>query len=143
MPDRVFDTPEAVEAAFYEAFVRIDLQLMEAVWADGEQALCIHPGSGLRKGKAAVMQSWMEVFTGSAPPAVEYRYVTGFASGNLVVRLVEERIRSRNKPPEAASRVLATNVYVRDAQSWRLTGHHASLPLVGRTETAGDGRQLH
>jgi ketosteroid isomerase-like protein len=143
MASREFDSPEAVEAAFYEAFSRVDLDLMVAVWCDGEHALCIHPGSGLLRGKAAVIQSWMEILSGNVPPAIEYRVIESIVAGNLAVRLVEERIRPRNRPPESANRVLATNIYLREAGSWRLTEHHASLPLVARDRGAGSSQLLH
>jgi hypothetical protein len=143
MVDRELDSPEAVEAAFYEAFSRTELDLMEKIWCDGNHALCIHPGSGLRRGKREVMQSWMEIFSGSAPPAIEYRFIGGFEEGNLAVRLVEERIWPRGSPPEGAARVLATNVYLREAGSWCLTEHHASLPLMERGRSTGNERQLH
>ena len=143
MTDQVFETPEAAEAAFYWAFSSIDLDLMTAVWADGETTMCIHPGSSLLRGKTAVVQSWAEIFSGSEPPLIECLFVDGFATEDLVVRLVEETIRPRDKPLKAASRILATNIYLRDGGSWRLVEHHASLPLVERGTTAGDWRQLH
>ena len=142
MANKEFDTPEAVETAFYDAFSRMDLDLMSAVWGEDAHVLCIHPGSGLLRGRSAVMESWMEIFSGNVPPVVEHRFVDGFAAGNLAVRLVEELIRPRDKSPEAANRVLATNVYVRDARSWRLAEHHASLPLVERGTAAAE-RRLH
>jgi len=143
MTNSGFDTPEAAEAAFYQAFTTVDADLMVAVWADGDDALCIHPGSDLRRGKTAVMTSWTEIFSGSLAPAVEYRYVGGYASENLVVRIVEERIWPRDKQRSEATRVLATNVYVRDEGSWRMTEHHASLPLMERGVDSSDQRRLH
>ena len=139
----VFDTPEAAEAAFYEAFASIDEVRMGAVWSRQARVLCVHPGGGLLRGRAAVLQSWKEIFAGGAPPAIEARFVEGFENGGLAVRLVEEFIRPRDKPPEAANRVLATNVYRREGGSWRLVEHHASLPLMDRGGTAGGGRRLH
>lgn len=143
MQYRVFDTPDAAESTFYEAFSTIDFELMAAVWSDGDSALCIHPGGGLLQGKLAVMKSWMEIFSGSEPPLIEHRIIDGFTTEHLAVRLVEERIRPRGKPPEAANRVLATNVYLHDGRSWRLVEHHASLPLMDRSDSTGDERQLH
>jgi len=143
MINRVFDTPEAVEAAFYKAVSNIDLDLMTRIWIDDDTALCIHPGSGLLRGKAAVMQGWMEIFSGSAPPLIEFRFIHGFAAGNLTVRLVEEQIRSRDKPAQSSNRVLATNVYLYQAGSWRLAEHHASLPLIKRAKASAAERQLH
>jgi len=144
MTNRVFATPESAEAAFYEAFSKIDPDLMTAVWADSDTALCIHPGGGLLRGKSAIMRSWREIFAGSEPPRIEHRFIEGFATDFLVVRLVEEHIRPRDKPREAANRVLATNVYSRDSGSWRMVEHHASLPLVDRSnDSAGNEPRLH
>jgi hypothetical protein len=143
MTDRGFETPEAAEAAFYRAFSSIDMDLMAAVWVNGDRAICIHPGSGLLRGKTAVIQSWSEIFSGSAPPLIECLFIDGFGTADLAVRLVEERIRPRGKPAQAANRVLATNVYLRDGGSWHLAEHHASLPLVEPGNAPGDERRLH
>jgi len=143
MTGNEFETPAAAETAFYRAFSSIDFDLMRAVWAEGDKALCIHPGSGLLRGKADIIQSWAEIFSGNEPPLIECIYVDGFATDDLVVRLVEERIRPRDKPSQSANRILATNVYVREGASWRLSEHHASLPLVERPGRAERGRQLH
>lgn len=143
MTDNAFDTPEAAEAAFYAAFDAVDLNLMASVWADGGNTLCIHPGSGLLKGKAAIMKSWMEIFSGSASPAVEYRCIEGFAVDDLAVRLTVERIRSRDDPAAAANRILATNVFLRVDGAWRLGEHHASLLVLDRGMVDGDERKLH
>jgi ketosteroid isomerase-like protein len=143
MAHKKFDTPEAAEAAFYQAFAAIDLDLMATVWADDDKILCIHPGRGILQGRSAVMRSWMEIFAGSVPPLIEYRLINGFGTEDLAVHLVEERIRPRGKPPEAANRVLATNVYLSGGGSWRLAEHHASLPLMDWGNATGDERQLH
>ena len=41
-------SPDDVEAQFYEAMQRGDLALMMAVWADDDEIVCVHPGSGGR-----------------------------------------------------------------------------------------------
>lgn len=143
MQETRFDTPEATEAAFYQAIAGIDLDLMTRVWSDGGHALCIHPGSGLLRGKPAVIQSWRDIFSNSNPPVIEYRYIDGYGTGDIRVRLVEERIRPRNTPPDAANRVLATNIFLREGRSWRMAVHHASLPLVDRTEEPAPEHRLH
>jgi len=143
MQETRFDTPEATEAAFYRAIAGIDLDLMTRVWSDGGRAHCIHPGSGLIRGKRAVIQSWRDIFANSKPPVIEYRYIDGYRTGDLEVRLVEERIRPRDTPPDAANRVLATNVFLREPHAWRMVVHHASLPLVDRVEAPAPERRLH
>lgn len=143
MPNKPFDTPEAAEAAFYAAFSTLDVALMSTVWADGEGVLCIHPGGGLLQGKHAVIQSWTEIFSGGEPPRIEHRYIDGYGVEGLEVRVVEERIRPRGRPPGAANRVLATNVYRNTGGSWRMVEHHASLPLVDEEDESRDEKRLH
>lgn len=134
------DTPDAIEAAFYAAFEAADTDAMSRVWADSPDICCVHPGSGLLSGRQAVVQSWAEIFAGASPPAIAYQRLGQYESTDLVVHLVEERIRPRDEHPDKANRVLATNVYVRFAGEWRLVEHHASLPLV---RGASSERRLH
>jgi hypothetical protein len=101
MADHELDTAAAAEASVYEAFSSMDLDLMAAVWRDDELTVCIHPGRGLRRGKAAVIQSWMEIFTGSVPSSVEYRLIESIATEDLAVLLAEEGIRPRDRAPIA------------------------------------------
>lgn len=138
-----FNTPAAAEAAFYAAFSDRDIDTMTAVWAEGVRSLCIHPGSGLLRGRDAVMQSWVEIFAGAEPPTVEYRLLESLEAADLVVHLVEELVRPSSRPAETANRIVATNVYVHDRDSWRLAEHHASLPLMTRHDSARGERQLH
>lgn len=143
IPGQGFATPAAAEAAFYAAFAAVDREAMEAVWAPGEHTLCIHPGGGLRRGRQAVIQSWMEIFSGTSPPSIQHRLIASFETRGLAVRLVEELIRPHGAPPEAATRVLATNVFIREGGSWRIVEHHASLPLVPPRGGDEDERRLH
>jgi ketosteroid isomerase-like protein len=137
------ESPTAVEDAFYNAFARLDLILMSALWLYGDKAVCIHPGGGLLRGKEAVLASWREIFNGSQPPRIEHRLIDTYESDDLVVHLVEERIRPRGGASEQASRVIATNVYIRDRDAWYLAEHHASLPMVEQNAAPLGERRLH
>jgi hypothetical protein len=131
-----FQTPEEVEAAFYAAFETLDIALMGAVWAEEPSPVCVHPGGDLLQGRSKVLRSWREVLTGAEPPDLHYRVIQRTATEGLAVHLVEELIRpSRSR--EEPNRILATNVYRQTAAGWRMTAHHASLPLMRRRpETA-------
>ena len=143
MAEQTFDTPAEAEAAFYKAFTNTDIERMAGVWADGIRILCIHPGGDLLRGKTAVIRSWMEVFANSDPPVIEYRLVGNFEAEGLAVHLVEELIRPRGKRTETPTRVMATNVFIREGQSWKLAEHHASLPLITREEANREPSRLH
>jgi ketosteroid isomerase-like protein len=139
-----FSEPFEAERAFYDAFARLDLRGMGGVWADSDDVICIHPGGPLLQGKGPVMESWREIMSGTAPPVIRFRPLQRFAEGALAVHLVEELITPGGPPQREATRVLATNVYRKDGDHWRLIEHHASLPLVAaRAAVAEDSAVLH
>ena len=125
-----FVTPHAVEAAFYRAFQELDLELMDRVWGDDPQSVCVHPGGDLLRGKPAVLQSWSEIFASARRPTLVHRTLQTLEDGPLAIHLVEEMIRPGGEAGAKATRVLATNVYRREADGWRMLTHHASLPVV-------------
>jgi ketosteroid isomerase-like protein len=133
-----FVTPEEVEAAFYEAFENLDIDLMDQVWGEEPETACVHPGGDLLRGKPAVLQSWSEIFSSASRPSLVYRTLQVLGEGPLAVHLVEEMIRPGSEEPKA-SRVLATNVYRRGRGGWRLISHHASLPLVSKQRRRASG----
>jgi len=138
-----FASPDAAEEAFYAAFAAADLRGMEVVWAYGDPVACVHPGGDLLAGRQAVMQSWMDIFSGARPPTLDHRVVASFTDGNLTVHLVEERIRPSGRPTEEATRVLATNTYRREDDGWRIAAHHASLPMIRIRAGEADAPRLH
>lgn len=122
-----FPDPASVESAFYEAFRRLDIEQMRAVWSDALTTSCIHPGGELLQGTEAIIASWSEIFRDSQPPRVEHELIQSSVDGQLAVHTVRERVSS------GAGRravVLATNIFGLDANGWRMLAHHASLPLV-------------
>jgi hypothetical protein len=123
-----FTTPDEAEAAFYVAFEALDLSLMGLVWDDGPTIVCVHPGSDLLQGRSKVLRSWTEILTGAERPEIRFNLIQRTLVDGLAVHLVEELIRpgrSRDEP----NRILATNIYQRTDRGWRMTAHHASLPL--------------
>lgn len=133
---RIFTDSSESEEAFYEAFARLDLNGMNAVWADLSETFCIHPGGPLLQGKAAVIESWREILSSAEPPSIRYRTLQRFEVGTLAVHLVEELIAPSGRGRSEPTRVLATNVYRPIEGSWRLLAHHASLPLVASRDAA-------
>ncbi len=133
---QAFPDPTTAEAAFYHAFRTLDLGGMRAVWHDSAEASCIHPGSGLLHGTEAIIASWAKIFDHSQPPSVRPRLLQAATDHNLAVHTVAEHISSGSG--DSAALVIATNVYTRTREGWRLLSHHASLPLVeqGRDPSA-------
>ena len=121
----VFSSPEAAEEAFYRALEKSDLDLMMAVWDEDENISCVHPGGPRLEGRAAVRQSWEQIFAHS--PGMKFRLTdkSQYDDQNLTVHVVHEHIRlgkeSNSQPP-----VIATNVYRLTENGWRMVMHHAS-----------------
>ncbi len=124
MSDTGYSTPQEAEAAFYAAFQRKDARAMMAVWAEGNDVVCVHPGGRMLIGADAVRASWETIFRHG--PAlhfvVEERQRT--EDGELALHVVQEHIRVGGEMAPAP--VLATNAYRRTANGWRMILHHAS-----------------
>lgn len=125
-----FATPAEVETAFYQAFQALDLALMDAVWENGREVVCVHPAGQMLRGKHSVMQSWARLFDRAYRPALLFQPRQASVAEDLAVHLVEELIRTGEGGDSAPTRVVTTNVYRRGEDGWRLLIHHASLPLV-------------
>jgi uncharacterized protein (TIGR02246 family) len=125
----VFSSPEAAEEAFYRALQKGDLDLMMAVWEEDENISCVHPGGQRLEGRAAVRQSWEQIFTHSSGIELHLSDESRYDDQNLTVHVVHEHIRlgkdSQHQPP-----VIATNVYRLTDNGWRMVMHHASPTRV-------------
>ena len=53
-----------VEAQFYEALQRADIDRLMAVWADDDEIVCVHPGGGRAIGAAAIRPSFEAIIAG-------------------------------------------------------------------------------
>ncbi len=121
----VFSSPEAAEEAFYRALQTGDIELMMGVWDEDDNISCVHPGSARLDGRAAVRQSWEQIFGSSPGLAFQLTDVTHYYDQNLAVHVLHEHIRvgrdRHNQPP-----VVATNIYRLTENGWRMVMHHAS-----------------
>jgi uncharacterized protein (TIGR02246 family) len=118
-------SPEDVEAQFYEALQRADLERLMAVWADDDEIACVHPGGPRISGHAAIRASFEAIFA-NGPIPLQPRGVRRLQALGCAVHHLVEHIRVVEAPGERSAWVLATNVYVKTAQGWRMVAHHAS-----------------
>jgi ketosteroid isomerase-like protein len=126
----VFSSPEAAEEAFYRALQKGDLDLMMAVWDEDENISCVHPGGQRLDGRAAVRQSWEQIFAHS--PGMEFHLSdeSRYYDQSLAVHVLHEHIRL-GKESQAQPPVIATNIYRLTGNGWRMVLHHASPTRVG------------
>lgn len=119
----VFDTPDAVEIAFYDAFINCDLEAMKTLWAR-EDVVCVHPGSSAIVGYEAIMSSWEYILDDSLLPDIEVNVLKQTVTEEMAVFVVEEYIATSET---TAVVILATNVYQKFEQGWLITEHHGSV----------------
>jgi uncharacterized protein (TIGR02246 family) len=115
-----------VEAQFYEALQRGDIEALMGLWADDDEIVCVHPGGGGRLvGPAAIRASFEAIFAGGGIPVVPQQVHRLQQIGCAVHHLVE-RIEVHTPGGRQVGWVVATNVFVKTALGWRIVAHHAS-----------------
>ena len=135
MSDDVSEVEQA-NARFYQAFETLDLARMERVWAHDEHVKCVHPGWPILIGWEAVRSSWATIFENTGEMRFTLSDVRASVRGELAWVTCTENIFSEVHGRLAVTSVLATNLFERGPDGWRLVHHHASHVLT----PMGDGR---
>ena len=118
-------SPDDIEAQFYEALQRGDIERLMSVWADDDEVVCVHPGGPRVIGPAAIRASFEAIFANGAIPVVPEQVHRLQQMGSAVHHLVE-RIEVLSPEGRQVGWVVATNVYVKTGRGWRIVAHHAS-----------------
>lgn len=133
------DEIEAVEranAAFYRSFASRAMDDMDALWARDHQVTCIHPGWPLLVGRDAVVGSWRTILEGGgAPDTIRCLRPVIQVLGDAAWVLCTEDL--------GAGSLVATNVFVREADAWRLVHHQAGPTPHGSAVEEEGGDALH
>jgi uncharacterized protein (TIGR02246 family) len=122
--------PDEVEAQFYEALREADIERLMAVWHDDDEVVCVHPGGPRVVGPRAIRAAFEAIFANGGIP-VQPERVRRVHTLDAAVHSVVERITVRSSEGAQTGHVVATNVYVKTAQGWRLVMHHASPGTQG------------
>jgi uncharacterized protein (TIGR02246 family) len=125
MPAAPLASPEEIEHQFYEALQRGDIEQLMAVWSDDDDVCCVHPGGPRVIGPSAVRAAFESIFANGVID-VQPEKVRRLHTHDCAVHSVLERIRVMTGQGPQSAWVVATNVYVKTAQGWRLVAHHAS-----------------
>ncbi len=120
---------DEVEAEFYEALRRGDIDRLMALWADDDEIVCVHPGGTRIVGSSAIRASFEAIFANSGIPVRPEQVHRLAALGSALHHLVERIEVGGDQGPQTAW-VTATNLYLKTARGWRLASHHAS-PALG------------
>jgi len=118
-------SPDEIEQQFYEALQRGDIERLMAVWSDDDEISCVHPGGPRVVGAAAIRSAFEAVFANGAVNARPEK-VRRLQTHASAVHSVLEHIELMTAEGPRSAWVVATNVYLKGAQGWRLVAHHAS-----------------
>ena len=113
------------EAAFYEALQTGDIDKLMACWSDEDDIFCVHPGMGRVLGAGAIRASFEAMFANGGIQVRPEKLRVLEALG-ACIHSVLERIEVLTEDGPRHAYVIATNVYQKTAQGWRMLVHHAS-----------------
>ncbi|MFF6997826.1 nuclear transport factor 2 family protein [Streptomyces sp. NPDC008313] len=152
---------EAVEranTAFYEALERGDFEELSSLWLaprdtsdddiEGAAAVvsCVHPGWPVLNGRGEVLRSYALIMANTEYIQFFLTDVHVSVTGDTAVVTCTENILSGGPAPEEGDElgplvgqlVVATNVFRRTGDGWKLWSHHASPVLAESGEDDGE-----
>jgi ketosteroid isomerase-like protein len=132
---------DEIEAAFYDALQSGDIDKLMACWADEDEVVCVHPGGPRIVGPAAIRATFEAMFANGTVRAWPEQVRKVEAVGCSVHHLVE-RVEVLTAVGPRQAWVLATNVYLRTAQGWRMVAHHASPGSATEVPEIADAPQV-
>ncbi|MGW1763868.1 nuclear transport factor 2 family protein [Streptomyces sp. NPDC002073] len=127
---------EQLNTAFYDALERGDFDELSALWLDDEIS-CVHPGWPVLSGRGEVLRSYALIMANT-------EYIQFFLTdtkvtviGDSAVVTCTENILSGGPAedggelgPLVGQLVVATNVFRRTPEGWRIWSHHGSPVLA-------------
>ena len=119
--------------------------LTECLWSElegtGVRAVCVHPGGPRLMGPVAIRAAFEAMFANGTIQASpqHLRRVESVASA---VHSLVERIEVMTPEGPRHAYVVATNVFHKTAQGWRMVVHHASPGTEHAAEASADVAQV-
>ena len=136
------DTALDIETNFYQALQLGDADKLMACWADDDNILCIHPGGPRLIGAGAIRSAYEALFSKAGAINVQAHRLHKIDSIASEIHSVVERLTVMTPQGPQEVFVLATNVYIKTAQGWRLMVHHVSPGSVQEMMDALDSQQV-
>jgi uncharacterized protein (TIGR02246 family) len=127
-----------IEAQFYEALQQADIGKLMAVWSDDDDIVCVLPGGPRVVGPRAIRSSFEAVFAQGGIP-VRPEKVRRLSQPGVAIHHLLARVDVDTDEGAQTAWVVATNVYLKTDQGWRLVAHHASPGTDREVPEFGDG----
>lgn len=125
----LFETAQDAEDVFYDAFEEGDLDKMMRAWADDEDIVCVLPMREQVLGLTGVRKGWEEVFAAKVEVEINIHHQHWIEIGEVAVHVVHEQLIFDGNRKQMPPPVVATNVYRKGDNGWRMIWHHVS-PLA-------------
>ncbi|MFJ2851636.1 nuclear transport factor 2 family protein [Streptomyces rubiginosohelvolus] len=134
---------EAANTAFYEAMELGDLEALSGSWLPGEDLTvsCVHPGWPVLTGRGEVLRSYALIMANTEYIQFFLTDVNIAMTGDTALVTCTENILSGGPAEEGDSLgplvgqlVVATNVFRRTPDGWKLWSHHGSPVLTESDE---------
>jgi ketosteroid isomerase-like protein len=120
------DAVLAANLEFYRAFTARDLVAMDALWARQAPVGCIHPGWPALADRDEIMESWRGILSNPDAPRVACYDERVLLYGDTALVICEEEL--------DGGTLVASNLFVREAEGWRITHHQAGQMAARRTQ---------
>lgn len=132
---------EQANTAFYEAVERGDFEELSVIWLDDEIS-CVHPGWPVLSGRGEVLRSYALIMANTEYIQFFLTDVKVTVLGDTALVVCTENTLSSGPAEEAGELgplvgqlIVATNVFRRTEDGWKLWSHHGSPVL---TETGDE-----
>jgi ketosteroid isomerase-like protein len=149
---------ELANTAFYEALERGDFETVSSLWlaplettaddieGEGPVVSCVHPGWPVLNGRGEVLRSYALIMANTEYIQFFLTDVHVSVTGDTALVTCTENILSGGPAPEDSDElgplvgqlVVATNVFRRTVDGWKLWSHHASPVLAESGEDEDD-----
>ena len=140
--DTVAGTADDTEMAFYDALQNGDIDKLMACWADEDDIVCVHPGGPRVVGAGAIRGAFEAMFSGGGTIRARPERVRKVESMASAVHSVLERIEVMTGEGPAVAWVVATNVYHKTPQGWRMVAHHAGPGTPNEIQDVAETQQV-
>ncbi|MFK4227342.1 nuclear transport factor 2 family protein [Streptomyces sp. NPDC019890] len=134
---------EEANTTFYETMERGDFEKLSSLWLD-EDISCIHPGWPVLSGRGEVLRSYALIMANTDYIQFFLTDVKVSLHGDTALVSCTENILSGGPAEEAGELgplvgqlVVATNVFRRTSDGWKIWSHHGS-PVLSESDAEED-----
>lgn len=133
------DDVTAANAELYAAIEAGDVERIQRLWDDADDLVCVHPGWPAVRGRSRVLRSWAVIMANTAYIQFFLTETDVAVAGDVARVSCEHSLLTRVTDAEPGlgetARVVATNLFRRQPDGWRLWSHHGS-PVLAADEPA-------